>query len=96
MRKQETCKSAIFLTLEKFQFSKRNILIDHDDTDNINNKPQFYRLAKHQLTLRTESPSIFLDLSYLTFPTYLGKIEATLVAGKYQLGMCITPSHLKA
>ena len=38
-----------FLTLEKFQFSKRKSLIDHDDSDNINNKHQFYRLAKHQL-----------------------------------------------
>ena len=37
---------------------------------------------KHGLlvaTLRTESPSIFLDAS--SFPTYLGKIEATLLAG---------------
>ena len=52
--KKETCKRwclhfAIFLTLGKFQFSKRKSLIDHDDSDNINNKHQFYRLAKHQL-----------------------------------------------
>ena len=32
-------------------------------------------------TLRTESPSIFLDKSFLgeSFPTHLGKIEATLL-----------------
>ena len=52
--KKETCKRrclhfAIFLTLGKFQFSKRKSLIDHDDSDNINNKHQFYRLAKRQL-----------------------------------------------
>ena len=52
--KKETCKRwclhfTIFLTLGKFQFSKRKSLIDHDDSDNINNKHQFYRLAKHQL-----------------------------------------------
>ena len=54
MRKKETCKRwyfhfAIFLTLEKFQFSKRKSLIDHNDSNNINNNHQFYRLAKHQL-----------------------------------------------
>ena len=35
-------------------------------------------------TLRTESPSIFLDKSgrvASSFPTFLGKIEATLLAG---------------
>ena len=40
---------AIFLTLGKFQFSKRKSLIDHDDSDNINNKHQLCRSAKHQL-----------------------------------------------
>ena len=39
----------IFLTLGKFQFSKRKSLIDYDDSDNINNKHQLCRLAKHQL-----------------------------------------------
>ena len=38
-----------FLTLGKFQFSKRKSLIDYDDSGNINNKHQFHRLAKHQL-----------------------------------------------
>ena len=38
-----------FLTLGKVQFSKRKSLIDYDDSDNINNKQQFYRLAKHLL-----------------------------------------------
>ena len=34
-------------------------------------------------TLRTESPSIFLDKSFLgeSLPTHLGKIEATLLRG---------------
>ena len=54
MRKKETCKVMFtfcnfFLTLGKFQFSMRKSLTDHDDRDNINNKHQFYRLAKHQL-----------------------------------------------
>ena len=31
-----------FLTLGNFQFSKRKSLIDHGDSDNINNKHQFY------------------------------------------------------
>ena len=33
-----------------------------------------------KITLRTESPLIFLDKSS-SFPTHLGKIEATLLAG---------------
>ena len=65
--KKETCKRwclhfAIFLTLGKFQFSKRKSLIDHDDNDddNINNKHQFYRLAKHAL-------GMCITLSHLTW-----------------------------
>ena len=49
-----------FLTLGKFQFSKRKSFIDHGDSDNINNKHQFYRLAKHQLGMCfTRSPLIW-------------------------------------
>ena len=63
--KKETCKRwclhfTIFLTLGKFQFSKRKSLIDHDDSDNINNKHQFYRLAKHAL-------GMCITLSHLTW-----------------------------
>ena len=47
--KRKHVKGAIFLTLGIFQFSKRKSLIDHGDSNNINNKHQFYRLAKHQL-----------------------------------------------
>ena len=47
--KGDVCILQFFLTLGKFQFSKRKSLIDHDDSNNINNKHQSYRLAKHQL-----------------------------------------------
>ena len=48
-----------FLTVGKFQFSKRKSLIDHDESDNINNKRQFYTMISktaawnvhHTLTL---------------------------------------------
>ena len=40
---------------------------------------RFFNLIRLGFTLRTESPSIFLDKS--SFPTYPGKIEATLLAG---------------
>ena len=37
-----TFRNNFFLTLGKFQFSKHKSLIDHDDSDNINNKHQMF------------------------------------------------------
>ena len=63
---------AIFLTLGKFQFSKRKSLIDHDDSDNINNKHQLCRLAKHQLGM-----CITLVPSHLIWLFILKKLDAS-------------------
>ena len=73
--KKETCERFAFcnfLTLGKFQFSKRKSLIDHDDSDNINNKHQLCRLAKHQLGM-----CITLVPSHLIWLFILKKLDAS-------------------